>query len=212
MVLCRLAICLVDANGQEGSPAAKRVEAILDEVLQFFCYLSASHPKKAVQFKHLRLDGNAAEEAPRDEMWRGIAKALNLGEQQQLQICGSRQYLVSNLSKIMEEREEISAQLGSAVASRGERGLQHQLATGHMQARRATEKLHQNLQQAQECLSRFQIANKAIMTPLQVAMVCVQAYPWMPDSLAVTNAVAKLREGHEEPCLKKPTHQVKNVS
>ena len=209
---CRLAIGLVDANGQNDSPAAKRVETILDEVLQFFCYLSASHPKKAMQFEHLKLDNSSChDEGPSGEMWRGIAKALNLDEQQQLQICGSRQYLMSNLNIIMKEREEISAQLVSAVPSQGGRGLQQQLATGHIQARRATERLHQNLQQAQDVLSRFQIASKAIMTPLQVAMVCVQAYPWMPDILALTNAVAKLREGGEEPCTKKATRQAKDV-
>lgn len=201
-------MCLVDANGHNESPAAKRVEVILDEVLQFFCYLSASHPKKAMHFKHLKLDGSSSHgEIPSSDMWRGIAKALNLDEQQQLQIYGSRQYLLSNLSKIMTERADISAQLVLAVPSQGATGLQHQLATGHIQARRATERLHQNLQQAQECLSRFQIATKAIMTPLQIAMVCVQAYPWMPDILALANAVSKLREGDKEPCSKKAAVQ-----
>ena len=197
-------MCLVDAHGDSTCPAAKRIEIILDELMQFFCYLSASHPKKAMQFKHLKLDTSSSDsEGPSQETWHNIAAAINLDAQQQLQLCGSREYLVSNLDRIMSDRAEISLQLASAVPSQGGSGLQHQLATGHIQARRATERLHQNLQQAQECLSRFQIACKAIMTPLQIAMVCVQAYPWMPDVLLLTGAVSKLQGGDQEPCAKK---------
>lgn len=196
----------MDAHGDDKCPAAKRVEVILDELMQFFCYLSASHPKKAMQFKHLKLEPGRSHDdssAPSQEKWIDIATAVNLDEQQQLELCGTRQYLVTNMDRIMQARAEISSQLVSAVPSQGGGGLQHQLATGHIQARRATERLHQNLQEAQECLSRFQIACKAIMTPLQVAMVCVQAYPWMPDILALTDAVSKLQAGDQEPCAKK---------
>ncbi len=94
----------------------------------------------------------------------------------------------------MKAREEISLQLVSAVPSQGGGGCNCQVVTGHVQALQATEKLHQNLQQAQDCLARFQIAARECMTPLQSAMLCIQAFPWIPDVLAVFNCVAGDKE------------------
>ena len=56
---CRLAICLVEANGDNASPASKRIEGIIEELVTFFCYLAASHPKKVSAFKYLKLEEDA---------------------------------------------------------------------------------------------------------------------------------------------------------
>ncbi len=182
----------MEANGDDDSPASKRIESIMEELVTFFCYLAASHPKKVSAFKHLKMEEGALPgSGPPEELWHSIARAANFDEHQQAQICGIREYLLTTLSRIMKEREEISAQLVSAVPSQGGSGHNNQVATGHVQALQATEKLHQNLQQAQECLTHFQIAARECMTPLQSAMCCVQAFPWMPDVLAVFSCVAE---------------------
>ncbi len=191
LLVCRLAMCLVEANGDNDSPAGKRAEGIMEELVTFFCYLAASHPKKVSTFKYLKMEeGASPSSGPPDELWQNIARSVHFDEHQQAQICGIREYLLTNLSRIMKAREEISAQLVSAVPPQGGGGCNSRVATGHVQALQATEKLHQNLQQAQECLTQFQIAARDCMTPLQSAMFCVQAFPWVPDVLAVFNCVA----------------------
>ncbi|KAL0023235.1 hypothetical protein WJX79_008243 [Trebouxia sp. C0005] len=190
--ISRLAMCLVEANGDNDSPAGKRAEGIMEELVTFFCYLAASHPKKVSTFKYLNMEeGASPSSGPPDELWQNIARSVHFDEHQKAQICGIREYLLTNLSRIMKAREEISAQLVSAVPPQGGGGCNCRVATGHVQALQATEKLHQNLQQAQECLTQFQIAARECMTPLQSAMCCVQAFPWVPDVLAVFHCVAE---------------------
>lgn len=181
----------------------------MEELVTFFCHLAASHPKKVSCFKYLKMEeGSQPGSEPPEELWHNIAKAANYDEHQQAQICGIREYLLTNLSKIMNEREEISAQLVSAVPSQAGGGFNSNVATGHIQALQATEKLHQNLQQAQECLTQFQIAARDCMTPLQSAMCCVQAFPWIPDVLAVFNCVADDRDELAQPSIDSPTGEL----
>ena len=195
---CRLAFCLVEANGDTASAACKRIEGILEELVTFYCQFSSLHPKKADKFRWTKLDEDSASAAahtpaPQD-LWHKIAKACNFDEQQQVQICGLRQFLATNLGKVLSEREAISAQLASAIPSQGAVGSNGMMAMGHVQALQATEKLHKNLQQAQECLTQFQVAARQCMNPLQAALFCVQAYPWMPDIVALFACTAEQRE------------------
>ena len=188
---CRLAFCLVEANGDLDSPSTKRIATIMEELVTFFCCLAATHPKKVSSFKYLRLEeGAQPDSGPPEELWHNIAKAANFDEEQQTQICAIREYLLTNLGTILKARQDISVQLMSALPSQGGGGFNSQAAAGHVQALQATEKLHQNLQQAQECLTQFQIAARQCLTPLQSGMACVQAFPWIPDVLAIFNCVA----------------------
>lgn len=199
-VLSRLAMCLVEANGDSSSPACNIMEEILEELTTFFCYLGASHPQKMLTFKSLKLEGSPSSlsTAPPEELWQNIAAAANFTEQQVAQITGTTDYLLTKLDKVMQERKDISAQLTAAARPEGcgavTMGLSTQAATGHIQALQATEKLHQNLHEAQDCLTQFQIAARDCMTSLQVAMVCVQSFPWIPDLVALFSSVAKSRD------------------
>ena len=192
-------MCLVEANGDSSNPACNTVEEIMEELTTFFCCLGASQPKKMLTFKKLKLEGNPSSLpiAPPEELWQNIAAAANFTEQQKAQIAGITDYLLTKLDKIMRERKDISAQLRAATPPEGcgavTMGLSTQAATGHIQALQATEKLHQNLHEAQDCLTQFQIAARDCMTSLQVAMVCVQSFPWIPDLVALFSSVAKNR-------------------
>ena len=193
-------MCLVQANGDSNSPMCDTAEEIMEEATTFFCYLGASHPKKMLMFKELKLEDSppsSPSAPPPEELWHNIAAAANFSEQQQAHIAGMIEYLVTNLDKIMKERKEISVQLAASAPPDGcgdlTMGLSTQAATGHIQALQATRKLHQNLHDAQGCFTQFQIAARDCMTALQVAMVCVQSYPWMPDIVAVFSSVAKNR-------------------
>ena len=93
-------------------------------------------------------------EAPPDSMLSNVAMAMNLDQEQQLQMCSIREYLLSNLDKVMHNRQGIGLQLLSTVQGQYDATFHHQLASSHVQAWHATQKLHQNLQQVQECLSK----------------------------------------------------------
>ena len=193
-----MALCLVEANGDPNSAACKLIEMILDELVEFYCHCASEEPTKTSQLKWTKLDedleSDAAKASAPEDLWPRIVIACNFDSQQQKQICALQQYLLTNLGKILRDRAEISAQLASAVPSQGSGTATSQVAMGHIQALQATQKLHQNLQQAQECLTQFQLAAKQCITPLQAAISCVQAWPWMPDISALFNCVAQNRE------------------
>lgn len=199
--LCRLAVCLVDANGDNNSPACQTIHEIMAELTAVFCYICASQPHKMLSFHSLKLeDGPASGPVASEELWHTIAAAANFSDEQQARISGIRDYFVARMMRIMKERRDISAQLAAAAPPFTSRivttGMNIQAATGHIQALQATEKLHQNLHQAQDCLSQFQVAARECLTPLQVAMVCVQSFPWMPDVVGLFSSVANNRDTH----------------
>ncbi|KAL3150963.1 hypothetical protein ABBQ32_000706 [Trebouxia sp. C0010 RCD-2024] len=199
--ISRLAVCLVEANGDDSSPACQTIHEIMAELTAVFCYVCASHPHKMLSFHSSKLEeGPSSWPAANDELWQTIAAAANFSDEQQARICGIRDYFLARMMRIMKEREDISAQLAAAVPPFTSRivtaGMNMQAAAGHIQALQATEKLHQNLHQAQDCLSQFQVAARECMTPLQVAMVCVQSFPWMPDIVGLFSSVADNREEH----------------
>ena len=197
----RLAVCLVEANGDNNSPVCQSIHEIMAELTATFCYMCASQPQKMLSFHSLRLeDGPPSAPAANEEFWHTIAAAANFSDEQQAQMAGIREFFVAKMMKIMEERQDISAQLAVATPPYMGRvitmGLSSQGAAGHVQALQATEKLHQNLHQAQDCLSQLQIAARECLTPLQIAMVCVQSFPWMPDIVALFSSVANSRNDH----------------
>lgn len=191
----------MQSDGHPDTSAAKQIEDTLDELMQFWCCIPISHSLRQTQFQHpkVEIDG-VCDEAPPEGMWCSVAKAMRLDQQQQLQMCSIREYLLSNLDKIMDARQGIGQQLLSAV--QGQYDATFQLASSHIHTRNATQKLHQNVQQVQECLRRFEIASKAIASPRQIAVFCVHSYPWLPDTLALVNAVSKLQNGHGQHCSK----------
>ena len=197
----RLAVCLVEANGDNSSPVCQIIHEIMAELTATFCYICASQPQKMMSFHSLRLeDGPSSAPAANKELWHTIAAAANFSYEQQAQIAGIREYFVAKMMRIMKEREDISTQLAVTTPPYESRvitmDLSSQGAAGHVQALQATEKLHQNLHQAQDCLSQFQIAARECLTPLQIAMVCVQSFPWMPDIVALFSSVANSRNDH----------------
>ena len=194
-------MCLVEANGDDDSPVCQTICKIMAELTAICCYICVSQPQKMLSLGSLKLeDGPSAAPAANEELWHTIAAAANFSSEQQAEIAGIKEYFVAKMMQIMKERKDISAQLAAATLPFESRvitmGLSSQGAAGHIQALQATEKLHQNLHQAQDCLSQFQIAARECLTPLQVAMVCVQSFPWMPDIVAVFSSIANSGNAH----------------
>ena len=197
----RLAVCLVEANGDNNSPVCQTIHEIMAELTATCCYICASQPQKMLSFHSLKLDdGPSSAPAANEELWHIIAAAANFSDEQLAQVAGIREYFVAKMMRILKERKDISAQLAAATPPHESRvismGLSSQGAAGHVQALQATEKLHQNLHQAQDCLSQFQVAARECLTPLQIAMVCVQSFPWMPDIVALFSTIAHSRNDH----------------
>lgn len=185
-------MCLVKAEGNENSPAGRNTSDILDELVKFFQYLGNPHPKEANSIMYMNLEGSGLScfNSPNDGFWHNVAKAANYDEHQQAKIRAARDMLTTNMRKIMEERAEIGVQLASAVPMLSGLALHSQVIPGQMQAALACDKLRRNLQQAQEHMTQFRIASMHCARPLQAAMTCLQAFPYVPDVLAIYNAVA----------------------
>ena len=188
----RLALCLVEANGDEGSPACNKITDIVEELTTLFQHLVNHHPKRTINFIYTRLEGNSLLDlsSPDSKFWQKVTKAVNYDERQQQYICVLRDMLTASMGNILKERREIGAQLSSAVALLGDFTLHRQIPS-QMQAALVCERLRHNLQQAQECMTQFQIACSQVTRPLQSAMALLQAFPYVPDSLAICNAVAE---------------------
>lgn len=198
---CRLAVCLVEANGDADSPVCQTISGIMAELIATFGYISASQPRKMLSFHISNLEeGPTSSPAANEELWHTIAAAANFSDEQLAQIAGMRDLFVAKMMSIMQEREDISAQLAAATPPFESKvitaDVSSQGAAGHIQALQATEKLHQNLHQAQTCLTCFKIAARECLTPLQIAQMCVQSFPWLPDIVALFNSVANSRNDH----------------
>lgn len=195
---CRLAVCLVEANGDADSPVCQTIREIMAELIATFGYISASQPQKMLSFHISKLEeGPTSSPAANEELWHTIAAAANFTDEQLAQIAGMRDLFVAKMMSIMREREDISAQLAAATPPFESKvitpDVSSQGAAGQIQALQATEKLHQNLHQAQTCLTWFKIAARECLTPLQIAQMCVQSFPWLPDIVALFSSVANSR-------------------
>ena len=195
----RLAVCLLEANGDEKSPACSNIIAIVEELTTLFQHWVNHHPRRTVNFIYAKLEGRhhslLVSCSPDGEFWHKMTKAVNYDEHQQghicaLRDCALRDMLTASMSRILREGREIGSQLSSAVALLGDFTLHRQIPS-QMQAALVCEGLRNKLQQAQQCMTQFHIACSQVARPLQSAMALLQAFPYVSDSLAMCNAVVE---------------------
>ncbi|KAK9830010.1 hypothetical protein WJX72_009170 [[Myrmecia] bisecta] len=189
----KMAVCLVDGDGDGDTPNGRRIRELLEELVSFSTCYASVNPKGWIALRCMRLEDTqmAGEQEPTCQMWSSIAKAMNLSPEQKQKMLQLRRFYLTRLAAILRQRQEVSMSLLRTVPGYAQRTARNTIATGHLKSLDAFEQLKSNLSQEQECIQQFAAAIRTIITPYQVAIAIVQSYPWAPDSLAICNCVAK---------------------
>ncbi|KAK9810914.1 hypothetical protein WJX73_007882 [Symbiochloris irregularis] len=181
-----LASNMVEAQGDESSPAAGRVRGLVNELTGYACTMVKVNPE--VMHTFFSRESNTGSAA--SLQWRHILKALELSEEQKRDMMTARRFCLTSMSALMHERLRLfhSLKKEGLTDVDGLSGIcEAQLAgMGLVQA------LQHNLTATNETFRHFMfIVHKRVLTLFQLATVIVQAYPAAEDMLAFVNHLAR---------------------
>lgn len=191
---------LMQAGPNNTGPAAAQVEALADEVCKLVMRVSLLNPCTAKLLgvtevakpgePHVKRvpQSNLAPGINNYEMWPGIIRCMDLTKQQKSEMRQLRRLYMHKMTKIMEQRREISAVLMASIPAGGEG---REIALEYLRAHDQIDKLKANLRDEHTLVLDFVATLLAhILSKHQVAKAIVNAYPWSPDCLSICTWVA----------------------
>jgi len=135
--------------------------------------------------------GEPQPEKPDKAMWRHITAALQMSQQQQDDCVAVRSAYLASMAAIMEERRKLNTLMQDMqipdLDANANIALHTAKALSAMEALKVNVKREQTLQ--------TELSTQVwtlLLTPIQAASATVAASPWLPDKLAILDAVAAL--------------------
>lgn len=186
--------------------AQERISKLTQEVTCLGVRVGICNPtvSKSMSVKRLEETVNiAADDTP--ERWRNLLRALNLSPAQKLELQQLHEVFKEKLQPIQREREDLANQLMNARPCSSTSRL---AARTFLSATEAVNGVRANLRE-EHVLKLDWICTifNQLLTPVQVAHMFVQSWPYSPDTLAMA-AWQAAEDGHDIPLPHRglPTH------
>jgi len=179
---------LVELNkGTVVSPeATQQVEKLTKEVSFLLMRLSVVRPIETRKFIAVSRQYLSTEQEAID-MWRDVVSSINLSKSQKLDIVQWKQLFMQKVEPIVEERKKLNVQIQSHLP---QESFHTRNAITYIKTHEAVAKLRENLRAEHNVTIEFCAAVfKGVLNSFQMASLLVQAYPAVPDALAVASAV-----------------------
>ncbi|GBF88723.1 hypothetical protein Rsub_01622 [Raphidocelis subcapitata] len=179
---------LVELN-QGGPPSAtttQQVETLTKEVSYLLMRLSVVRPIEtrkfiAVSRQYLKTEAEAI------DMWKNVVNSINLSEKQKHDVVSWKQMFMQKVEPIVEERKKLNIQIQAHLP---QESFHTRNAITYIKTHEAVAKLRENLKAEHNVTIEFCAAVfKGVLNHFQMASLLVQAYPAVPDALAVASAV-----------------------
>lgn len=185
----KLAVFLLEARGNDHSPVQTQIDKLVNECSAMCASLAMSNPSAIRALHCSNFDGALmVQQGPSSSKWLSISRSLSLSPQQKKELLAGRHYYLTKLRDVLQQRKALLATLEGV---HGVKTTQHALALDYVTLSRVMEKLQANIQEDHQLTCGFMYATwKRVMTLFQRGNVIVQSYPYMPDMLAVANAIA----------------------
>jgi hypothetical protein len=179
---------LVELN-QEGCASediTAQVEKLTKEVSFLLMRLSVVRPIETRKFIAVSRQYLHNEEEAID-MWKSVVNSINLSEQQKLNIVQWKQLFMQKVEPIVDERKKLNVQIQAHLP---QESFHTRNAITYIKTHEAVAKLRENLRAEHNVTIEFCAAVfKGVLNSFQMASLLVQAYPAVPDALAVASAV-----------------------
>lgn len=177
---------------------AAQVEKLTREVTFLLMRLSVVRPIETRQFiavsrQYLNTEAEAI------QMWKSVVKSMSLSEQQALEVVQWKALFLQKVEPIIEERKKLNVQIQAHLP---QESFHTRNAITYIKTHEAVAKLRENLRAEHNVTIEFCAAVfKGVLSYVQMASLLVQAYPAVPDALAVASAIiADMQErGHQLP-------------
>lgn len=179
---------LVELN-QEGCASddiTAQVEKLTKEVSFLLMRLSVVRPIETRKFIAVSRQYLHNEEEAID-MWKSVVNSINLSEKQKLDIVQWKQLFMQKVEPIVDERKKLNVQIQAHLP---QESFHTRNAITYIKTHEAVAKLRENLRAEHSVTIEFCAAVfKGVLNSFQMASLLVQAYPAVPDALAVASAV-----------------------
>eukprot|EP00878_Enallax_costatus_P001368 GHUV01001517.1.p1 GENE.GHUV01001517.1~~GHUV01001517.1.p1 ORF type:complete len:589 (+),score=216.95 GHUV01001517.1:638-2404(+) len=179
---------LVELN-QEGCASddiTAQVEKLTKEVSFLLMRLSVVRPIETRKFIAVSRQYLHNEEEAID-MWKSVVNSINLSEKQKLDIVQWKQLFMQKVEPIVDERKKLNVQIQAHLP---QESFHTRNAITYIKTHEAVAKLRENLRAEHNVTIEFCAAVfKGVLNSFQMASLLVQAYPAVPDALAVASAV-----------------------
>eukprot|EP00775_Hariotina_reticulata_P012515 gene12515-12649_t len=121
------------------------------------------------------------------DMWKSVVNSINLSDKQKLDIVQWKQLFMQKVESIVDERKKLNVQIQAHLP---QESFHTRNAITYIKTHEAVAKLRENLRAEHNVTIEFCAAVfKAVLNSFQMASLLVQAYPAVPDALAVASAV-----------------------
>jgi hypothetical protein len=174
---------------QEGCASEEitaQVEKLTKEVSFLLMRLSVVRPIETRKFIAVSRQYLHNEEEAID-MWKSVVNSVNLSEQQKLNIVQWKQLFMQKVEPIVDERKKLNVQIQAHLP---QESFHTRNAITYIKTHEAVAKLRENLRAEHNVTIEFCAAVfKGVLNSFQMASLLVQAYPAVPDALAVASAV-----------------------
>jgi hypothetical protein len=185
-----LGACLVELDNNPGEThLQERVARMINDVTILVMRVAITNPTVTKAFVACKLEetcNDYAEDSP--EMWLNVARSLSLSQEQKHNLAQLRRLFTSKMSAIVEQRKLIHQDLLAATPAAI--GARH-TAIQYLKASETIERLKKNLREEHVLkLDWISTIFKHMMTPVQVARMIVQSFPFSPDTVAMACWVA----------------------
>eukprot|EP00877_Chromochloris_zofingiensis_P006249 jgi/Chrzof1/1878/Cz10g24190.t1 len=179
---------LVELNkgGPISQEITQEVEKLTKEVSFLLMRLSVVRPIEtrkfiAVSRQYLNTEAEAI------DMWKNVVNSINLTDKQKLDIVQWKQLFMQKVEPIVEERKKLNVQIQAHLP---QESFHTRNAITYIKTHEAVAKLRENLRAEHNVTIEFCAAVfKGVLNSFQMASLLVQAYPAVPDALAVASAV-----------------------
>ncbi|KAF8065458.1 hypothetical protein HT031_003059 [Scenedesmus sp. PABB004] len=179
---------LVELN-QEGCASddiTAQVEKLTKEVSFLLMRLSVVRPIETRKFIAVSRQYLHNEEEAID-MWKSVVNSINLNDKQKLDIVRWKQLFMQKVEPIVDERKKLNVQIQAHLP---QESFHTRNAITYIKTHEAVAKLRENLRAEHNVTIEFCAAVfKGVLNSFQMASLLVQAYPAVPDALAVASAV-----------------------
>ncbi|KAF6254507.1 hypothetical protein COO60DRAFT_1703290 [Scenedesmus sp. NREL 46B-D3] len=169
-----------------------QVEKLTKEVSFLLMRLSVVRPIETRKFIAVSRQYLHNEEEAID-MWKSVVNSINLNDKQKLDIVRWKQLFMQKVEPIVDERKKLNVQIQAHLPQAWDRppeSFHTRNAITYIKTHEAVAKLRENLRSEHNVTIEFCAAVfKGVLNSFQMASLLVQAYPAVPDALAVASAV-----------------------
>jgi hypothetical protein len=193
--------CLLEMNGDENSPAGRRLTRLVFEAGQLKGAILMSFPDRihALQKRTYEHTGLNTDKPLTDEVWGQMAESARLSPLQRETIIKLRDLYLRNVGILARRRQRLTSVLQTALPMSNDQcgGVtdnKYSCTLGTM------DELRDTLRDEHSCLMQFVLTIwRRVFTPAQAAHMNIAAYPSNADVLRVAEVLARAA-GHPYSC------------